>query len=127
MAAIGFVNGTIEKGFVGQLKTLSIRAAIEKEQRTGADAVFTCSSLKRSYRDILRAGDKDVCFVYLKGSREVLEERLQTRTGHFFDPSLLQSQLDTLEEPGDDEAITVSIELTPEQIVDEVLKQVEGR
>lgn len=29
MAAIGFVNGTIEKGFVGQLKTLSIRAAIE--------------------------------------------------------------------------------------------------
>ena len=105
----------------------TIRAAIEKEQRTGADAVFTCSSLKRSYRDILRAGDKDVCFVYLKGSREVLEERLQTRTGHFFDPSLLQSQLDTLEEPGDDEAITVSIELTPEQIVDEVLRQVEAR
>jgi uncharacterized protein (DUF736 family) len=29
MAAIGFVNGTIEKGFVGQLKTLSIRASIE--------------------------------------------------------------------------------------------------
>ena len=29
MAAIGFVNGTIEKGFVGQLRTLSIRAAIE--------------------------------------------------------------------------------------------------
>ena len=29
MAAIGFVNGTIETGFVGQLKTLSIRAAIE--------------------------------------------------------------------------------------------------
>ncbi|CAG4889716.1 gluconokinase [Paraburkholderia gardini] len=105
----------------------TIRAAIEKEQRAGVAAVFTCSSLKRSYRDILRDGDKDVCFVYLKGSREVLEERLQTRTGHFFDPSLLQSQLDTLEEPGEDEAITVSIELTPEQIVDEVLRQVEGR
>jgi gluconokinase len=39
----------------------------------------------------------------------------------------LQSQLDTLEEPGDDEAITVSIELTPEQIVDEVLDQVKMR
>lgn len=89
--------------------------------------MFTCSSLKRSYREILREGDKDVCFVYLKGSREVLAERLGHRTGHFFDPSLLQSQLDTLEEPGDDEAITVSIELTPEQIVDEVLKQVEAR
>ncbi|WP_033073854.1 DUF736 domain-containing protein [Sphingopyxis sp. MWB1] len=29
MAAIGLVNGTIEKGFAGQLKTLSIRASIE--------------------------------------------------------------------------------------------------
>ncbi|BCF89654.1 gluconokinase [Paraburkholderia terrae] len=105
----------------------TIRAAIEEKQAAHEDAVFTCSSLKRSYRDILRAGDKDVCFVYLKGSREVLQERLQTRTGHFFDPSLLQSQLDTLEEPGDDEAITVSIELTPEQIVEETLSQFRAR
>ena len=29
MAAIGMVKGTIEKGFVGQLRTLSIRASIE--------------------------------------------------------------------------------------------------
>ena len=105
----------------------TIRAAIEEKQAANEDAVFTCSSLKRSYRDILRAGDKDVCFVYLKGSREVLQERLQTRTGHFFDPSLLQSQLDTLEEPGDDEAITVSIELTPEQIVEETLSKLRAR
>jgi gluconokinase len=107
------------------LKT--IRAAIEEKQKAGETAVFTCSSLKRSYRDILRAGDKDVCFVYLKGSREVLAERLGHHTGHFFDPSLLESQLETLEEPGDDEAITVGIDLTPERIVDEVLKQVEAR
>jgi|SRR5579864_2333118 len=105
----------------------TIRAAIEKEQQAGRTAVFTCSSLKRSYRDILRAGDRDVCFVYLKGSREVLHERLLTRTGHFFDPSLLQSQLDTLEEPAADEAITVSIELSPEEIVDDVLKQIQAR
>ncbi|SKC82755.1 gluconate kinase, SKI family [Burkholderia sp. CF099] len=105
----------------------TIRAAIEEKQAANEDAVFTCSSLKRSYRDILRAGDKDVCFVYLKGSREVLQERLQTRTGHFFDPSLLQSQLDTLEEPGDDEAITVSIELTPEEIVEETLSKFRAR
>ncbi|KAB0631066.1 gluconokinase, partial [Burkholderia stagnalis] len=51
-------------------------------------------------------------------------ERLKSRTGHFFDPSLLQSQLDTLEEPGPDEAIEVSIELTPEQIVDQVLQKI---
>jgi gluconokinase len=107
------------------LKT--IRASIEEKQRAHETAVFTCSSLKRAYRDVLRAGDKDVCFVYLKGTREVLQERLTTRTGHFFDPSLLQSQLETLEEPNEDEAITVSIDLTPEQIVDEVLDQLKMR
>ncbi|MEM5388649.1 gluconokinase [Paraburkholderia phymatum] len=105
----------------------AIRAAIEEKQKANETAVFTCSSLKRSYRDILRDGDKDVCFVYLKGTRELLAQRLQTRTGHFFDPSLLQSQLDTLEEPGEDEAITVSIELTPEQIVDETLAKIKLR
>ncbi|RAR61797.1 gluconate kinase (SKI family) [Paraburkholderia unamae] len=105
----------------------TIRAAIEEKQRAHDTAVFTCSSLKRSYRDILRGNDRDVCFVYLKGSFDVLHERLVSRTGHFFDPSLLQSQLETLEAPGPDEAIEVSIELSPEQIVDEVMKQLEVR
>lgn len=102
----------------------TIRAAIEEKQRAGETAVFTCSSLKRSYRDVLRGTDTDVRFVYLKGSFEVLHERLKSRTGHFFDPSLLKSQLDTLEEPGPDEAIEVGIELTPEQIVDEVMVKI---
>ncbi|OXJ01994.1 MULTISPECIES: gluconokinase [Burkholderia] len=102
----------------------TIRAAIEEKQRAGETAVFTCSSLKRSYRDVLRGTDTDVRFVYLKGSFEVLHERLGSRTGHFFDPSLLKSQLDTLEEPGPDEAIEVSIELTPEQIVDQVMLKI---
>ncbi|NTX31643.1 gluconokinase [Burkholderia pyrrocinia] len=102
----------------------AIREAIEEKQRAGETAVFTCSSLKRSYRDVLRGADTDVRFVYLQGSFEVLHERLKTRTGHFFDPSLLKSQLDTLEEPGPDEAIVVSIELTPEQIVDQVMVKI---
>jgi gluconokinase len=105
----------------------TIRAAIEEKQRAGETAVFTCSSLKRSYRDVLRDGDRDVCFVYLEGTFEVLKERIGTRTGHFFDPSLLQSQLDTLEPPGEDEAIIVSIEHTPEEIVDIVIEQLKTR
>lgn len=103
----------------------SIREAIEARQRAGETAVFTCSSLKRAYRDILRGNDRDVRFVYLKGSFDVLRERLKTRTGHFFDPSLLQSQLDTLEEPGPDEAIEVSIELTPDEIVERVMRELD--
>ncbi|VWC71013.1 thermoresistant gluconokinase [Burkholderia lata] len=104
----------------------SIRTAIEDKQRTGSTAVFTCSSLKRSYRNALSCGNHDVRFIYLKGSLEVLRARLNDRRGHFFDPSLLENQLDTLEEPAPHEAITIGIELTPDQIVDHVLRNIGG-
>lgn len=119
----------------------AIRTAIEAKLHAGENAVFGCSSLKRVYRDVLRGMPRtdDVCgvprsndmrgsvhtddvrFVYLQGSFELLRARLGERTGHFFDPSLLQNQLDILEEPAEDEATTVSIELTPEAIIDRVL------
>lgn len=105
----------------------AIRASIEEKQATGTVHVYACSALKRVYRDILRDGDKDVIFVYLKGTPELLQERIKTRKGHFFDPALLQSQLDTLEPPGPDEAVEADIALTPEQIVDQVLGEVKGR
>lgn len=40
-----------------------------------------------------------VVFVFLRVPEEVLVERLTRRTGHFMPSSLLQSQLDALEEP----------------------------
>jgi gluconokinase len=83
--------------------------------------------LKHVYRDILRDGDKDVTFVYLKGTPELLKERIKTRKGHFFDPALLQSQLDTLEPPGPDEAIEANIAMSPEEIVEMVLREVKQR
>jgi gluconokinase len=105
----------------------AIRASIEEKQADGTTHVYACSALKHVYRDILRKGDKDVTFVYLKGTPELLRERIKIRKGHFFDPALLQSQLDTLEPPGPDEAIEVDIALTPEQIVDKVLEEVKDR
>ena len=105
----------------------AIRASIEEKQADGTTHVYACSALKRVYRDILRDGDKDVTFVYLKGTPELLQERIKTRKGHFFDPKLLQSQLDTLEPPGPDEAIEVDIALSPAEIVDKVLNDVKDR
>ncbi|KAI8883679.1 shikimate kinase [Backusella circina FSU 941] len=64
--------------------------------------IVTCSALKKVYRDILRDIPVIlglVTFVYLKGTHELLLKRIQSRTGHFMPPSMLQSQLDTLEEP----------------------------
>lgn len=65
--------------------------------------VVSCSALKRSYRDTLR-GSHGVRFVWLDAPRAHLEARMATRTGHYMPPSLLASQLATLEPPQADEA-----------------------
>jgi carbohydrate kinase (thermoresistant glucokinase family) len=62
-----------------------------------------------------------VTFVHLDGPKALLAERLSGRKGHFFPASLLDSQLATLQPPASDErAIIVSIDQTPEAIVEEV-------
>jgi carbohydrate kinase (thermoresistant glucokinase family) len=85
--------------------------------------VIACSALKQQYRDVLSSGLGDaMVFVYLQGSYEEVWQRLQQRTGHFMQASLLQSQFDALEPPTD--AITVAITNTPEAIVKAILLQV---
>jgi gluconokinase len=74
--------------------------AIRNNAIRGADHVFACSALKADYRRILDPMG-ECKLVYLRGSRDLLAERLAGRQGHFFNPDLLQSQLDTLEEPKD--------------------------
>jgi gluconokinase len=78
-------------------------------------AVLTCSALKAKYRERLQGGDPRVKFVHLTGPRALLEERLESRRGHFMPPGLLDSQLAALESPSD--ALTFSCELPPEEIV----------
>jgi carbohydrate kinase (thermoresistant glucokinase family) len=84
-----------------------------------APGVVACSALKRSYRDRIRAmAGAPVVFLYLRGRRETLLERMATRPGHFMPVSLLDSQLATLEEPGADEPhLVADIEQTPEAIL----------
>ena len=80
--------------------------------------VVSCSALKRSYRDRLRAAAPDLRFVHLHGEPAELERRMQQRSGHYMPASLLQSQLDTLEPPGaDEDAITLDIALPPATLV----------
>jgi gluconokinase len=100
----------------GWLRALAQRLRQSRDESTGL--VMSCSALKRSYRDILRAQTPDVQFVFLKGARELLSERLAARRGHFMPASLLDSQLATLEEPSADEhAWVCDISETPERLV----------
>jgi len=98
---------------------LAIGTRFRDAKRAGRGLVVSCSALKRSYRDLLRsAGDDKVRFVYLAGSRALLAERMAQRREHFMPPSLLESQLAILEEPGPDERAWVcDIRETPEAIV----------
>ena len=91
--------------------------AIRNTAIRGTDHVFACSALKAEYRRILDPMG-ECKLVYLQGSRALLAERLAGRQGHFFNPDLLQSQLDTLEEPQD--ATIVDIALPLQIIVDSV-------
>ena len=101
----------------GWLHALARR--IREAKNAGKGLVVSCSALKRSYRDVLRAGAADIQFVFLRGSRELLAERLASRGNkHFMPPSLLDSQLATLEEPSPDEnAWVCDITQSPEDIV----------
>jgi len=91
----------------GWLQALADRIREAKDASKGL--VVTCSSLKRAYRDVLRGGARPapLRFIYLRGSRAVIGERIAARRGHFMPPALLDSQFEALEEPTPDEAAWV--------------------
>jgi carbohydrate kinase (thermoresistant glucokinase family) len=96
----------------------AIAGAIDAARQAQRQIVVTCSALKRSYRSILSAGHDDVAFVYLRGDKDLIAQRLAVRAGHFMPPALLDSQFAALEEPDVDErSVMMAIEETPDQIV----------
>jgi gluconokinase len=101
------------------LDALAARLAAADES-----VVLACSALKRSYRDALRKGAPALTLVHLTGSPALLAERIGARPGHYMPPTLLPSQLATLEPPGADEhAITLDVAATTEALVADIRKQ----
>jgi gluconokinase len=85
--------------------------------------VIGCSALKRRYRDWIRDGAQSpVTFMHLAGSRALIAARMAERRDHFMPLTLLDSQFAALEPPGaDEDAVTVSIDQTPEMIVADLI------
>jgi gluconokinase len=101
-----------------------IAAWIDATRRVGNHGTVACSALKRAYRDILVGERPDVRIVYLKGERDLIVRRLAARDGHFMPPSLLDSQFEALEEPGENERpIVVSIVPHPREIVELIVNK----
>ena len=88
----------------------------------GSAVVVACSALKRSYRDLLRDYDPELVFVCLVATADVLRERLSARDHEFMSPSLLASQLGTLEPLGSDErGFEEAREARPSDVAAEIL------
>lgn len=94
------------------------------EIASGRHPVLACSALKRRYREMLRTVGDGIKIVYLYGSQEFIMERLQARKGHFMPPSLLETQLDALEDPsGEPDVISVDISLAAEDAIEFILEK----
>src|SRR5947209_40282 len=105
-----------------------IAEEIDGWRARGECGVLTCSALKRSYRNIIIGDRRDVVLVYLKGSRELIHQRMAARHEHFMPVALLDSQFATLEEPTPDEhPIIVDVGGKPADIAHEIVRQLEAR
>lgn len=98
---------------------------IQQSLASNEDLILACSALKRKYRRMLGIDQQSVMSVYLKGSIELLRDRIEARTHHYMDKSLLESQLNTLEEPVT--GMVVSIADSPENIVLKIKRRIEER
>ncbi len=100
----------------------SLAAWMQAEDRRGHSTVVACSALRRAYRDILRTGPPGLDFVHLAGPVELLHERMAAREGHYMPPSLLGSQLDTLEPLQPDESgVVLDLRDPPQELVSQAV------
>ena len=90
--------------------------------------VLSCSALKRKYRKILNENPHHTTFIHLDVTKNTLENRLNVRKGHFFNPALLQDQLNTLErlDPSEN-GFSVNSDLNPEKIIADILSKLNDK
>nr|XP_057926732.1 probable gluconokinase [Doryrhamphus excisus] len=106
---------------------LRLHDVIERERRSGCNALVACSALKPIYRFILLHGSKDlpssssssppgpllptslpdVFFLFLHGAYDVIHQRMVARTGHYMKVDLLESQFEALEPPHEQENVVL--------------------
>jgi gluconokinase len=98
----------------------AMHAELCVQDAAGKSVVLACSALREEYRRRLTAG-LGVKLVYLRGSQELIAQRLRHRTGHFAGEAILEDQFAVLEEPRN--ALVVDIAAPPEEIAKEVLRK----
>ena len=99
-----------------------LRHQIQQWLHQAPITVLACSALKQAYRETLGVNQSTVRTVYLKGSYQLLRQRIEQRSHPYMDKSLLESQLEILEEPQD--GWTADISDAPEAIVNAIMEAI---
>jgi carbohydrate kinase (thermoresistant glucokinase family) len=101
---------------------------IDRQLAAHQPGIITCSDLKRAYREITIGSRPGVTLAYLKGDKSLIQGWILSRAHRYMPPSLLDSQFDTLEEPGEDEhPITVTVLGSISETVIALLTRLPGR
>ncbi|SES10785.1 gluconokinase [Pedobacter rhizosphaerae] len=91
---------------------VAVAEEVNSASSNGETVVLACSALKKAYRILLGASiTSPLKTIYLKSSFEQVRDRLEKRRGHFMPANLLKSQFDALEEPDQEEADTITLEV----------------
>lgn len=89
-----------------------IRDAAFSLENKSERGVIVCSALKKSYRDQIRDGNRNVTFIFLDGDKALIVERMQARKGHFMKTHMIDSQFAVLERPDAQETDVLPISIT---------------
>jgi 6-phosphogluconate dehydrogenase len=94
---------------------IKINNLIKKNSQVSS-CIIACSSLKKKYRSIIKKNITiPIHFIYLKGNKKLIQERIKKRKNHFMNNSLLRSQLNTLEEPSN--SLIIDVNKNPKKII----------
>jgi carbohydrate kinase (thermoresistant glucokinase family) len=100
-----------------------VAAWIDAQRAKKQPGIITCSVLRRAYRQVIIGDRPEVRLVYLRGGRDLIAHHLAGRHGHFMPAALLQSQIDTLEEPEPSEdPLTVDAGAPAARVADEIIR-----
>jgi len=107
------------KGFYRQI----LRGKLKVEQAPDARPGEIAYELREVVEETLPSSPLPTYFVWIKGDKEMLRDRMLKRQNHFFKAEMLDSQFDALEPPeGEPDVVVVPLEPSTEEQVDIALE-----
>jgi gluconokinase len=96
----------------------ALRERLLFHESQGEDVVLACSALKQVYRERLTGAVSHAAVVFLAADPELIDDRLARRRRHFMNPTLAESQFETLEPP------RTAVVLDPSLPTDELVRRI---